>query len=314
MSVASNAYQGISQQIQIGKIEEAEKLFSAGRSELESNGELEVVEAMMAEAVGDTPKALEVLEKCVTENEGNNLARFRLAYLFERTGCDDLAIEHYKKLVAQPECPLNAIYNLAVLLNDQNRYDLAQQCIDHALKSNPTNTAFIKLRDDIASSKSMNVTNKTGQSDDALNHILDMPVNEFELSVRSRNCLKRIKINSLRDLVTKTEQEMLSFKNFGDTSLKEIKILLKSHNLYFGMKLDGRTPPLNESSDPNARPIDTLELSTRVKRGLSQAGINLISELIEKTEEELSQIKNMGVSAILEIKEELAKNELGLKS
>ena len=106
---------------------------------------------------------------------------------------------------------------------------------------------------------------------------------------------------------------MLSFKNFGDTSLKEIKILLKSHNLYFGMKLDGKSVPPTESNDPNARPIDTLELSTRVKRGLAQAGVNLITELIEKTEEEISQIKNMGVSAILEIKEELAKHELNLK-
>ena len=52
------------------------------------------------------------------------------------------------------------------------------------------------------------------------------PITDFELSVRSRNCLKKMNIRSLGDLLKTTEQELLSYKNFGETSLNEIKALL----------------------------------------------------------------------------------------
>jgi DNA-directed RNA polymerase subunit alpha len=63
-------------------------------------------------------------------------------------------------------------------------------------------------------------------------------VEELELSVRSANCLKAGKILSLYDLVTKTEQEMLKFRNFGRKSLNEINEILEGMDLAFGMSFD----------------------------------------------------------------------------
>jgi DNA-directed RNA polymerase subunit alpha len=70
------------------------------------------------------------------------------------------------------------------------------------------------------------------------NENLDKSVEELELSVRSYNCLKNANIRTLRELVTKTEAEMLKTKNFGRKSLNEIKEILSSMGLSLGMRLD----------------------------------------------------------------------------
>ena len=64
-------------------------------------------------------------------------------------------------------------------------------------------------------------------------------MDELELSVRSANCLKNADIKYIGEMVQKTEQEMLKTKNFGRKSLNEIKEILHSMGLDFGMKLDG---------------------------------------------------------------------------
>jgi DNA-directed RNA polymerase subunit alpha len=72
----------------------------------------------------------------------------------------------------------------------------------------------------------------------AANENLDKSVEELELSVRSYNCLKNANIRTIRELVQKTEAEMLKTKNFGRKSLNEIKEILQSMGLGLGMRLD----------------------------------------------------------------------------
>jgi DNA-directed RNA polymerase subunit alpha len=72
----------------------------------------------------------------------------------------------------------------------------------------------------------------------ALNENLDKSVEELELSVRSYNCLKNANIRTIRELVQKTEGEMLKTKNFGRKSLNEIKEILAAMGLSLGMRLD----------------------------------------------------------------------------
>lgn len=70
------------------------------------------------------------------------------------------------------------------------------------------------------------------------NENLDRSVEELELSVRSYNCLKNANISTIRELVQRTEQEMLKTKNFGRKSLNEIKEILSTMGLGLGMKFD----------------------------------------------------------------------------
>jgi DNA-directed RNA polymerase subunit alpha len=67
---------------------------------------------------------------------------------------------------------------------------------------------------------------------------LRLPISELELSVRSSNCLREANIKTIADLVKKTENEMLGFKNFGKKSLTEIKQLLAGMGLSLGMQVD----------------------------------------------------------------------------
>ena len=77
-----------------------------------------------------------------------------------------------------------------------------------------------------------------------INENLLRSVNELELSVRSYNCLKNANIQTIGELVQKTEAEMLKTKNFGRKSLNEIKEILAEMGLAFGMKVD--LPPRAE--------------------------------------------------------------------
>jgi len=76
------------------------------------------------------------------------------------------------------------------------------------------------------------------QTSGSLNENLDKSVEELELSVRSYNCLKNANIRTIRELVQKTEAEMLKTKNFGRKSLNEIKEILHSMGLSLGMRVD----------------------------------------------------------------------------
>src|SRR5215208_1236992 len=76
------------------------------------------------------------------------------------------------------------------------------------------------------------------------NDVLDRSVDELELSVRSYNCLKNANIRSIRDLVQRSEREMLATKNFGKKSLNEIKEILNGMGLDFGMAFDEQGNPI----------------------------------------------------------------------
>ena len=78
-----------------------------------------------------------------------------------------------------------------------------------------------------------------------LNENLWRSVSELELSVRSINCLQNAKIETIGDLVQKTEQEMLKTKNFGRKSLNEIKEILVGMGISLGMELEGFDPANN---------------------------------------------------------------------
>ena len=76
---------------------------------------------------------------------------------------------------------------------------------------------------------------------DNVSKVLSRSVEDLELSVRSANCLKNAGINTIGELVRKTEAEMLKTKNFGRKSLSEIKDILNEYDLTFGMDIDSKS-------------------------------------------------------------------------
>jgi DNA-directed RNA polymerase subunit alpha len=78
---------------------------------------------------------------------------------------------------------------------------------------------------------------QTSQVDMELERKLNMSLAELELSVRATNCLESEGIATVRDLVTRSDDELLEVRNFGETTLKEVKQKLVERGLHLGMKL-----------------------------------------------------------------------------
>lgn len=83
-------------------------------------------------------------------------------------------------------------------------------------------------------------TKEISEEQNRLRKLLNMSVNEIELSVRAANCLNNANITTVGELAMKSEQEMLKYRNFGKKSLNEIKAKLEQLGLSLGMKLDER--------------------------------------------------------------------------
>jgi DNA-directed RNA polymerase subunit alpha len=156
--------------------------------------------------------------------------------------------------------------------------------------------------------------------------VLEVPVTDFELSVRSRNCLKKMNIKTLGDLLRTTEPELLGYKNFGETSLNEIKQLLAAKGLRLGQAVDDgkaaaatsttRRPVVAQGNVPTevlGKPVADLELSVRSRKALQRLNINTLGELAMRTEDELLGCKNFGQTSLNEIKQQLTSFGMGLR-
>lgn len=85
-----------------------------------------------------------------------------------------------------------------------------------------------------------NQQSEVSEEQNKLRKLLNMSVNEIELSVRAANCLNNANITTVGELAMKSEQEMLKYRNFGKKSLNEIKDKLEALGLSLGMKFDER--------------------------------------------------------------------------
>src|SRR4029078_9530662 len=116
------------------------------------------------------------------------------------------------------------------------------------------------------------------------NFLLRMPISEFELSVRARNCLAKMDIQTLAALVTKTENELLSYKNFGETTLQEIRSLLSSRGLALGMKLDENGVPVEETIEDviDVEPVPESALGpVPIPEGIDTKTLNIVLSDLE---------------------------------
>ncbi len=114
---------------------------------------------------------------------------------------------------------------------------------DDALKQT---AAIIKLHMDVFAEVSKediefeSESKEISEEQNRLRKLLNMSVNEIELSVRAANCLNNANITTVGELAMKSEQEMLKYRNFGKKSLNEIKDKLEQLGLSLGMKIDER--------------------------------------------------------------------------
>ena len=275
------------------------------------------------EKTGDRVAAIEHFRAAV-ERDAQAEHLFRLAYMLDMVGEENEAIKYYTLLSKRTEPHINALVNLAVLHEDRGEMHDAERCLRKVLESQPNHARARLFMKDVGASKEA-LYDEGDQRDEAKRKAeLDTPVTDFELSVRSRNCLKKMNIRTLRDLLMITKPELLSYKNFGETSLVEIEAMLTQRGLRLGEGLDQGfvaraakeyIDSLTDRVDAGtlAKPVGSMDLSVRARRALQLLGVQSIGELAARTEAELMGVKNFGQNSLDEIKRKLVEMGLSLR-
>ncbi len=272
---------------------------------------------------GDRSTAVRHFERAVELDPVHAGALFQLGYANDLAGNDDDAIGYYERSVAHPPAHQGSLTNLGILYEDSNQYDKAIRCYERILDANNNDDRARLFLRDAVSAKTMYYDEEAERTFDKFAQVLEIPVTDFELSVRSRNCLKKMNIRTLGDLTRVTEAQLLSSKNFGETSLMEIKEMMTSRGLRLGQSLEEGSPferfrpmqpQLSEAEQAVLnKPVSDLNLSVRARKCMNRLGISSLGELVQRTADELLETKNFGMTSLSEVREKLTQHGLKLR-
>ena len=305
----------------LGRLDEAAALAEKQRKQFSDKPELGYYLGCVLEDQGRYQATLDSYRRSIDIRPNFPDCLFRAAYLADLRGLDSLAKEFYSRIGPESNrAYVNACLNLALLYEDEEEYDKAVVCCRSALKIAPDNRRAKLFLANAEAAGSMYYSPEETKQSERMEAILRVPVSDFELSVRSRNCLASMNIMCLGDLIKRTEAEMLAYKNFGETSLREIKEMLAAKGLRLGMmREDAATRQVIERQKKNAgteiltKSIDALDLGVRARKCMETMGIATIGELIDRTEAELVGAKNFGRVSLTEIKKRLTEFGLSFK-
>jgi DNA-directed RNA polymerase subunit alpha len=274
-------------------------------------------------AIGGNPaEAVRLYERAVEADGTHPGALFGLAMENDRRGNDERALEYYERSVNQFPPHVGNLLNLGVLYEDRQQYDRAQQCYQRILDIFPNHARARLFLKDAQASGDMYFDEDAQRKRDRISQVLSVPVSDFELSVRSRNCLQKMGIGTLGDLARCTEADLLASKNFGETSLVEIREMLSSKGLSLGMFAGEKAAP-EPSYEPELmtpdeqalldRSIADLNLSVRARKCMIRLGLNTIGDLVRRTGDDLLECKNFGVTSLNEVREKLTQYGIKLR-
>ena len=274
-------------------------------------------------ALGGNPNEVVALYERAVEADGNHAgALFCLAMENDRRGNDTDALHLYERCARRSPSNVGSLLNLGVIYEDLNRFEEAEACYRRTLESFPDHPQARLYVRDASASRDQEYDEDAQRRQDRLSQVLAIPVSDFELSVRSRNCLQRMGIGTLGDLTRITEAQLLASKNFGETSLVEIREMMNSKGLEIGQFASDRRVPdfgmetASLSPDEQAllnKPVAELNLSVRARKCMIRLGIGTIGELIRRTGDELLESKNFGVTSLNEVREKLTAHGLRLR-
>ncbi|MFM7137086.1 MAG: DNA-directed RNA polymerase subunit alpha C-terminal domain-containing protein, partial [Planctomycetota bacterium] len=219
-----------------GRVDDAQSRLSAvPEAAAAASAEVQAERAAALADKGDQPEAvIALLEKALALDPGNPTALFHMALLHDRHGNDDDAIACYERAVHRYPANVGSLINLGLLYEDRDEFAKAQRCYKRVLEVFPDHARARMFLKDSSAGSDLKQDEQLLRNRDRLDQILALPVTDFELSVRSRNCLQKMGIQTLGDLARTTEEEILASKNFGETSLVEIKEMLASKGLSLG--------------------------------------------------------------------------------
>lgn len=312
----------IAEMIKAARYDEADAALEGFPQTDEDRNEVMFLRGYLREMQFDFEGAFAAYQVVLEQDSDHSEAAFRAARIADRAGDDAAALDLYSQCVEKKPAHVNALINLAILCEDYGDLEEAEGYLRAVLNEHPNHGRARHFLKSVASSHTMVYDEHTQREWERRSAVLDMPISDFELSVRSRNCLRQMNIRTLGDLLRATETELLVYKNFGETSLNEIKAMLSQKGLRLGQELQPVEQPAHAASSglPDDQsvhanlPVAELELSVRSRKALQRLGVSTIGELALRSEAELMLIKNFGQTSLNEIKRQLVRFGLSLRN
>ncbi len=262
----------------------------------------EFLQGRIHELRNNTEAAINAYEAALEANPEHVEAAFKLGVLLDRIGDDDMAVEYFLTCADVTPHYIPGVINLGILYDERGEPNAAVDCFRQVLAYNPRNRRAAMLLRDAKASRTMYYDEREEREREKMEKIMRTPVNDFELSVRSRNCLAKMNIFTLGDLLKITEQEMLSYKNFGETSLKEVKEMLAARNLRLGMFRDGEERSISKADQKVlGESVEKLELGNKSLAMLEGLGVSRIGDLAQYSDLDLYKAPGSGQSVVQEL-------------
>ena len=305
------------------RIDEAEKALKVIAGKAVSRADYSFQMGCILADRGDTFGAVEYFERAIDMDPFHGKALFWLANENSRQGNDEEAITLLERSLSRPPYSLGALLNLGLLYEDVEKPQAAAFCFRRILEHDPNHERARMYLKDIDASEGMFIDEDAVRDEARMRQTLARPLSDFEISVRSRNCLVRLNLNTLGDMTRISEPELLASRNFGETSLKELRELMTQNSLTIGQNVHSPNvePGFSVPSDlaPEQRAamdmtIADLNLSVRARKCMQRLNIVVVAELLARTPDELLGTRNFGVTSLNEIRAKLEEYGLALRN
>lgn len=288
---------------------------------IEQTAEYLYQRAATVNAHGDSAEAIALYERAVQVDPEHPGALYGLALENERRGNDEEALKLYQRSAMRFPTNIGTLMNLGILYEDMEDYESAKNCFQRVLEAEPMNPRARLFMKDVLATADMCIDDDADRNKLKTDEAKRLLLANFELTVRARNCLNEMGVVTLGDLCKYSEADLLNRRNFGETSLTEVKKILKENGLSLGMN-----PPEKQQNDvvdvaklspqeqeTRGRRIEELALSVRAKKCMTRLNIVTIGQLVAKSADDLLECKNFGVTSLKEIREKLANFNLKLR-
>lgn len=308
--------------IKTGKAEEGSAVLNRLPKKADDLADTQYLKGLALDFQGETEEALGFYEKALEIDPSHPRALFRIAFLHDLHGDDARSQEILEGLRKQRPLHVNTVLNLGILYEDRGEFQKAVGCFQSVLDTDPNHIRARLYMSDARASLTMYYDEDLVRKEQKLDQMLGTPVAEFQLSMRAQNCLNRLGLKTIGQLVSKTEDELLETPNFGQATLKEVKELLATRGLTLSTTRGApvrardlvRMQDQAEKEGILAKPVSDFEWSERIRKAFEKLKVRSIGEIVAKTEQEFLSCENFGQTSLKELKKRLGQMGLTLKT
>ncbi|MFH1227222.1 MAG: DNA-directed RNA polymerase subunit alpha C-terminal domain-containing protein [Planctomycetota bacterium] len=308
--------------IKLGEAEESYELIQKIKKENRNSAEIHYYSGLALEYMGKYEDAEKEYQNTLRIEKNHAPTIFRLAYNSDLNGQDEEAINLYKQIRTESYAYTNALLNMGIMYEDKGELEKARECYHKVVVSYPNHARARLFLGDVEATGDMFYDEELKRKELTLKQLLNQPLTDFRLSMRSKKLMETLDVKTLGDLVKKSEEDLMKIENFGQKSLSEIKDLLARRGL--ALAIPGETFSIESMARGQVlatpqkaenllnKSVFEIDWSARVRSALDKMKIYTLGDLVQKTEHDFLGVRNFGQTSLDEIIMRLKQMGIGL--